>query len=326
MNNVKVSLLIPVYGVEKYIERCAKSLFEQTYENIECIFINDCTKDKSIHVLNQTLKQYPHRIDQTKIIHHSVNKGLAAARNTAINHCSGKFIMHIDADDYIDKNAVECLVHKQQEGNYDIVTYDTKLYKPNGVNIIVSKDINDNKLFTKSLLQRETSMNVCGRLIRLSLYKNNNISNIEGLNMGEDYLVMPQLAYYAKKIGNIHNVFYHYDFTNITSYCNNYKRETIIQLWNVIEHLEEFFHSKGDDYIEALNIGKYKIYTNQRIDSCINNDITIFNQVTQKQKKMCNSYKKYLSLPYKISLIIDDIKIVKIYIQICKIIRNLIRF
>ena len=57
MNNVKVSILIPIYGVEKYIERCAKSLFEQTYENIEYIYVNDCTKDKSIDILNKVVKQ-----------------------------------------------------------------------------------------------------------------------------------------------------------------------------------------------------------------------------------------------------------------------------
>ena len=323
MNNVKVSILIPIYGVEKYIERCAKSLFEQTYENIEYIYVNDCTKDKSIDILNKVVKQYPHRIEQTKIIQHSKNRGLAAARNTAISQCTGKFIMHIDSDDYIDKNAVECLVQKQLEKDYDIVTYDTKLYKSNRVNIIVSKDVNDNKQFVKYLLQRDISMNVCGRLIRLSLYKNNNIAHIEGLNMGEDYLVMPQLAYYAEKIGNIHNVFYHYDFTNSASYCNNYKRETIIQLWNVIECLEHFFHSKGNDYIEALNIGKYKIYAKQRIDSCINDDITIFNQVTLKYKTISNSYKKHLSLPYKFSLITDNMRVLKTYIYLCNVIRKM---
>lgn len=325
MINIKVSILVPIYGTEKYIERCAKSLFEQTYDNIEYIFVNDCTKDKSINILNNTLKQYSHRISQTKIIHHSINKGLAAARNTAINYCSGEFVMHIDSDDYIDKNAVECLVHKQQEGNYDIVTYDTKLYKPNKVNIIESSEIYDSKEFTISLLKRNISMNVWGRLIRLSLYKNNKISNVEGLNMGEDYLVMPQLAYYAKKVGNIHNVFYHYDFTNVTSYCNNYKRETVEQLWCVVNCLEQFFKSKGNDYIEALNIGKYKIYAKHRIDSCRNNDITIFDQSTEKIKDLCDSYKNYLRVPYRISLIIDDMKLLKKYIYMCDFIRRILK-
>ncbi len=84
----KISLLIPVYGVEKYIERCARSLFGQTYQNIEYIFVDDCTKDSSIAVLKKVLDDYPFRKEQVTIIHHNFNKGLSAARNTAFNHAT----------------------------------------------------------------------------------------------------------------------------------------------------------------------------------------------------------------------------------------------
>ena len=63
----KVSVVIPVYGVEKYIERCARSLFEQTYDNIEYIFVDDCTKDRSIEILQKVLEDYPNRKNQVKI-------------------------------------------------------------------------------------------------------------------------------------------------------------------------------------------------------------------------------------------------------------------
>ena len=64
----KVSILVPVYGVEKYIERCARSLFEQTYDNIEYIFVDDCTKDRSIGILQKVLEDYPNRKNQVKIL------------------------------------------------------------------------------------------------------------------------------------------------------------------------------------------------------------------------------------------------------------------
>lgn len=96
----KISLLIPVYGVEKYIERCARSLFGQTYQNIEYIFVDDCTKDSSIAVLKKVLDDYPFRKEQVTIIHHNFNKGLSAARNTAFNHATGDYIIHVDSDDY----------------------------------------------------------------------------------------------------------------------------------------------------------------------------------------------------------------------------------
>lgn len=76
---MKVSILVPVYGVEKYIEKCAVSLFEQSYEDIEYIFVNDCTPDLSIEVLRGTIARYPQRQKQVVIIDHDVNRGLGAA-------------------------------------------------------------------------------------------------------------------------------------------------------------------------------------------------------------------------------------------------------
>lgn len=76
----KVSVIIPVYGVEKYIERCARSLFEQTLDDIEFIFVNDCTLDNSINVLETTLEEYPKRKSQVQIINFEQNQGAAKAR------------------------------------------------------------------------------------------------------------------------------------------------------------------------------------------------------------------------------------------------------
>ena len=76
MENPKVSVLVPIYGVEKYIERCARSLFEQSLDNIEYIFVNDCTKDKSMDILYEVIKDYPHLLEQIRIINHETNRGL----------------------------------------------------------------------------------------------------------------------------------------------------------------------------------------------------------------------------------------------------------
>ena len=96
----KVSICVPVYGVEKYIERCAISIFEQTYTNLECIFVNDCTKDNSIKILYNVIERYPQRREKIRIIQHDCNRGLAAARNTALEAASGDYILHVDSDNY----------------------------------------------------------------------------------------------------------------------------------------------------------------------------------------------------------------------------------
>lgn len=82
-NSVKVSVIVPIYNVEPFIERCVRSLMNQTLENIEYIFVNDCTPDNSINILKSILKEYPDK--NVRIIHHSQNKGLAAARKTGLN-------------------------------------------------------------------------------------------------------------------------------------------------------------------------------------------------------------------------------------------------
>jgi glycosyltransferase involved in cell wall biosynthesis len=121
---MKVSILVPVYGVEKYIERCARSLFGQTYEDLEFVFVDDCSPDRSIAILRQVMERYPKRRSQIKIIHHQVNEGVAAARKTAITHASGDFLMFVDADDYISLEATSLLVNIQKTSAADIVSGD----------------------------------------------------------------------------------------------------------------------------------------------------------------------------------------------------------
>ena len=117
-----VSILIPVYGVEKYIERCARSLFEQTYANLEFIFVDDRIPDHSIQLLENVLTMYPHRLKQVKIIKHSKNEGIAVVRNTAISNATGDFIFFVDSDDYIETDTISALVNEQNLTNADIVS------------------------------------------------------------------------------------------------------------------------------------------------------------------------------------------------------------
>ena len=112
------SILVPVYGVEKYIERCARSIFEQTYHNLDIVFVDDCTPDKSIDLLQRVLEDYPKRKAQTRIIRHAHNRGLSAARNTAVAAAIGTFLTHVDSDDWIELNAVEVLVSEAATWGY----------------------------------------------------------------------------------------------------------------------------------------------------------------------------------------------------------------
>ena len=108
----KVSVIVPIYEVEKYIERCVRSLFEQTLDDIEYIFVDDCTKDNSITVLERVIKDYPNRKSQITILHHETNKGLPQARKTGLLSARGDYIAHCDSDDWVDHKLFALMYEK----------------------------------------------------------------------------------------------------------------------------------------------------------------------------------------------------------------------
>lgn len=121
----KVSIIVPVYNVEKYLSQCLDSLVEQTYPNIEIIIINDGSFDNSKRIIEQYAKQFSH----IKFINFTENLGISKARNTGLDYANGDYIFFIDSDDWINRNAIEKLVHLA-------TTYNSKIVETNHSNII----------------------------------------------------------------------------------------------------------------------------------------------------------------------------------------------
>ena len=88
----KISILVPIYNASAFIERCVRSLFEQTYENLEFVFVNDGSTDNSIQLLNSLREQFPNRTDSCVIINRTINKGISFTRNELLQHATGDFI------------------------------------------------------------------------------------------------------------------------------------------------------------------------------------------------------------------------------------------
>lgn len=130
-NPPKISVLIPVYNVEKYVGRCILSVLNQTIqESIEIIIVNDCTPDNSMRVINEVIHSSSNTLNgkELKIINHETNKGLAFARYTALNYATGKYILQIDSDDYIEKEMLEKMYAKAIATDADIVGCDCGVY------------------------------------------------------------------------------------------------------------------------------------------------------------------------------------------------------
>lgn len=132
--NYSVSVIIPIYNVEKYVERCLRSLLEQTYchSEIECILVDDCSPDRSMEIVKRIIDSYQGAMTFV-LLRHEENQGLSEARNTGIRHARGKFFFFMDSDDYITVDCIERHM-KELENHPDLEVVLANFYhdKPGG--------------------------------------------------------------------------------------------------------------------------------------------------------------------------------------------------
>lgn len=256
-----VSILLPVYKVENFIQRCAESVFEQTYENLDIVFVDDCSPDNSVEIIKQVLERFPQRKNQVRIIRHERNRGLAAARNTAVDAATGKYLMHVDSDDYLDVTTVERSVDKIEESKSDAVIFGNNYVLPDKTISHIIKVPEDKNEYIKQLLLRTTRFNIWGAMYKTELYKKYDIRAIEGINNGEDFAVIPRLLYNAKKIVGLEMPLYNYVcFLNENSYTNSFSRNSAECHIRILSLLRQYFSERGDsDMLEALDKGETMI-------------------------------------------------------------------
>ena len=321
--NPLVSIVVPVYGVEKYIERCAISLLEQSYDSIEYIFVDDCTKDNSIGILKAVLDRYPLRKANVKIVTNVSNCGQAAVRNIGVSHCTGSFLMHVDSDDWLDSEVVEKCIKVQGNEDADIVIFDRQFYKSSGMEIHSASQASDAKAVCLEMLERSRDISIWGMLIRKSLYSDHGLSCIPGVNMSEDFQITPRLAYYADKIAVMHGAFYNYECRNMGSISARFKAKNVHQEWVTYDVLAEFFKDKGSDYSSALNKGLLFLYCRQRQNACYYGMKELYRETGSRIFDLTQRDIKSLPLGYRIGLNIKNFYLLRLYVSVCKMIKKL---
>ena len=254
-----MSILVPIYNVSNYIERCAKSLFNQTFEDIEFIFVDDATPDDSIEKLIEIIQQYPNRKEQVKIIYHSLNKGLATTRNTAIDASTGNYILVVDSDDYIEPNMIQLLYEKAIIDNADIVVSD--FYFEYSNKTIYCSDylsLNENNHLKDLIGFNNSQAPLWNKLVNSDLYKKKECRVPDGLNYYEDRFTVLRLYYFANKIVKINQAFYHYIKYNDNAITNKIVKmhfENVVTFWNLFdEFLKE--HNEYEKYKPYLALPK----------------------------------------------------------------------
>lgn len=243
----KVSIIIPVYNVSPFIEKCIYCICNQTMqEGVECIIVNDCTPDNSIDIIKSIINQYKGAI-VFKILDHETNKGLAAARKTGMFYASGDYVLHLDSDDYYETTMVEDLYSEAIKYDSDVVICDFyRTFKDREEYIKVNIKNNKNN-YVKELIRHnyeEANWNVWNKLFKRNLFIDNEINWCEGIDYGEDLLICIKLFCYIKNISKLNKALYHYTQYNNSSYSNTLNVTYLEKELFIIKEIENYLYAK----------------------------------------------------------------------------------
>lgn len=254
-------MLVPVYGVEKYVAECVDSIFAQTYKNIEVIFVNDCTPDNSRKIIEQKIKDNPQI--NARVIDNPINLGSASTRNILIKESSGEYLFFVDSDDIIPANAINSIVKRAIETDADIIRGNIKRFS----NISQS---NFSQQFPEDIIQFRIALldwgkfplGVCGGAYKKSLFTQNNLTFYPNLNFGEDFGINTRLAYCAKSVSVVNETVYLYR-VNASSMTQVYTEKNAISIIEISNRIKEYYERVPNYvlYRDALNRGRARIKT-----------------------------------------------------------------
>lgn len=222
MTAPKVSVIVPFFKVEPFIERCVRSLFEQSLEEIEYIFVDDASPDGSRAVLERVAAEYRRDF---RILTHEKNRGLPAARNTGLENARGDYIYHCDSDDYLEPGMMEEMYQAAMEQHADFVYCDFYLDFGTSRRVMVNPTYTDPvQMIKEGFLAGLMKYNVWNKFVAQKLYTESQLLFPAGHAMGED-MTMIALATHATQTAHVDKPLYHYVKLNNNAYSNTFSQQ-----------------------------------------------------------------------------------------------------
>ena len=263
----RITVIVPIYKVEAFIERCVRSLFEQTLDGVEYLFIDDCTPDGSVGILKELIDEYHQRIvdkDWNVMIERMpYNSGISTVRRHGMKMATGDYVIQIDSDDWIEDSMLSDMWHKAKDGDLDVVICDIKIVRKSGIKYLKGLKSDSVNLFIKDMLMIKSPWSLLNKLFRRVIYTDNEIIYPrEGMNLGEDMALAVEQMYYCRKIGYLNKAYYNY-FENGTSITHPKGEKSLIrnhfQWVENVRTLEDFFRMHHDDrWQKEIVYQKYK--------------------------------------------------------------------
>ncbi|MDR0312085.1 MAG: glycosyltransferase [Treponema sp.] len=225
----KISVIVNVYNVEKYLNTCIDSILNQTFKDFECILIDNCSLDNCPQICDE----YERKDKRIKVIHKKQNDGLPQARNTGVEASKGIYILFVDSDDWLEHDMLEKMYNKAIKENCDLVECNLFNNIDNFQIIDITPELYDKMLIFKHIIMYwRYSPSVWDKLIKREIY---NKVNFPIQNYIEDRVITIQTIYYSEKIGYVPDCLYHYR-KHSKSMCNSQKQadRTIDEYYNFI--------------------------------------------------------------------------------------------
>lgn len=244
MDKYRISLIVPIYGVEKYIAKFAESALDQTYQDLQFIFVNDGTKDRSMEILRELISSRYTHLQSRIVIIDKENGGLPSARKAGLDVAEGEYVLFADSDDWMETDAVEKVMAKAEETDADIVYFDLvkeyghrTSYKREREYTGATKDD-----FIVNIFNYKSFGYTVTKCFKRRLYTEN-VIYFPKLGMHEDIYLMSQIIFHAKSLVHIPEALYHYRKDNPDSFCaqDRLKRHvsSTTNLLDLYEHYRE---------------------------------------------------------------------------------------
>lgn len=263
----KVSVVIPVFNAGKYIERCVRSLFEQTLDSIEYIFVDDCSPDNSMDILYKVLEEYPHRKDDVVVISHTANTGQSGARKDGMSVASGEYIIHCDADDWVDTDMYESMYERAVADSVEAVCCDIVLEHDDfSKTLRCDNRYEDHELMYGCIAPISVEyFSMCNRLVSRKVFERHTIHPFEGVNMWDDVGLSIRVRYYVNGTSVINKAFYHYNRQNLTSTTKRPLLDRVREQAMCVNCVEDFFKKEQDWDKYRYFISYLKVHTKEEL-------------------------------------------------------------
>lgn len=282
-NDEKVSIIIPVYNVEKYLKKCIESIINQKYKNIEILLIDDGSIDNSGKICDN----YAYKDSRITVLHKE-NNGVSSARNLGLAHANGEYICFIDGDDFAMDDYVEYMLYLIKRENADIAlctkmfgNFDNEQSKNENIKVLNAEET------TEAILNYKIPIGVYSKLFKTELIKKYNICFFEELFMGEGFNFNVACFQRANKIAISNRKIYYYRRDNSTSATTKFSIEKCENSLYAIELMKSKFIIQSNRILNSWKYAKWRTYSDAYDYICLGKG-------KRDSKEKYNEYKKYI--------------------------------